>query len=217
MKHNELAELRMQYCAIMEEIKARLNVISGVLKNEYTLPKDMGYELCYLQLRMICELIAFACFTAHGDMPEAKSNRLKDAYKADAILRDLERLHQAFYPVPVDEILDEQGALDGIKITKNGSITKKEIARLYGECGDVLHRGKVKSFGAKKQMDLLRVVEWHNKIMRLLTRHFIAMKDKRRAVYVILQAKETGAATMFDLNVADTKNWPDFWDDYNKM
>jgi hypothetical protein len=36
-------------------------------------PEIVGVELIYLQLRMICELIALACLTAHGDVPETTS------------------------------------------------------------------------------------------------------------------------------------------------
>ena len=51
------------YCSLMEEIKLRQHVISAVLEKQIVLPLRPAHELCYLQLRMVCELIAVACLT----------------------------------------------------------------------------------------------------------------------------------------------------------
>jgi hypothetical protein len=49
---------------------------------------------------MLCELAALGCLVAHGDITQTRYFR-KEAYKADDILRRLDRLHPEFYPVPV--------------------------------------------------------------------------------------------------------------------
>jgi hypothetical protein len=56
------------YCGLMEEIKIRQQVISTILERKLSLPVRVAHELCYLQLRMICELIAIGCLVAHGDI-----------------------------------------------------------------------------------------------------------------------------------------------------
>jgi hypothetical protein len=48
------------YCDLMEEIKRRAEVIQNVTGSRIEVPIVVGLELCYLQLRMICELIALA-------------------------------------------------------------------------------------------------------------------------------------------------------------
>jgi hypothetical protein len=56
------------YAAIMEEAKLRLNSIDMALGGATILPHQLVREFCFLQLRMLCELIALGCLTAHGDI-----------------------------------------------------------------------------------------------------------------------------------------------------
>ncbi len=53
------------YAAIMEEAKLRalsINMFSGA---GYAIPLPLKRECCFLQLRMLCELIALGCLVAH--------------------------------------------------------------------------------------------------------------------------------------------------------
>jgi hypothetical protein len=84
----------------MEEIKQRKAVITNVLSLRVPLPKIIAFELCFLQLRMTCELIALGCLVAHGDLSAVKSKHLKKAYNPNEIIKELQRLHFDFYPVP---------------------------------------------------------------------------------------------------------------------
>jgi hypothetical protein len=67
-----------QYCALMEEIKRRGEAIritaSGQLADR--IPPRMAEELCYLQLRMICELIALGSLVAHGDIKVTRAKKM---------------------------------------------------------------------------------------------------------------------------------------------
>jgi hypothetical protein len=61
------------YCGLMEELKARHAVVSKVLidarESQFVLTPYVLGELCFLQLRMMCELIALGCLLVHGDVP----------------------------------------------------------------------------------------------------------------------------------------------------
>jgi hypothetical protein len=82
------------YCALMEEAKHRLACIDGAIDGRTGLPYQAVVEFCFLQLRMLCELIALGCLIAHGDVnPGAK---LRKAYAADEIIGLLEKLHPFF-------------------------------------------------------------------------------------------------------------------------
>jgi hypothetical protein len=122
------------YCELMEEIKRRTEVIQNVIGAQIKVPIIVGLELCYLQLRMICELIALACLTVHGDVPATKAKRLTRAYNADQILKNLERLHPSFYPVPGRQILNFAGKPVEVVNVTEPHLNKKELQRLYGEC-----------------------------------------------------------------------------------
>jgi|SRR5882724_2304781 len=56
-------------------------------------------EFCYLQLRMLCELIAVGCLVVHGDVEGTKG--LCKVWAADKVMKRLEKLHPDFYPHPM--------------------------------------------------------------------------------------------------------------------
>ena len=81
---------------LMEEAKCRLLAMDIVLGGGTGLPKGAIREFCFLELRMLCELIALGCLTAHGDL---KTSKLKQVYEADRIIRRLQKLHPDFFSV----------------------------------------------------------------------------------------------------------------------
>lgn len=59
-------DLHVLYVNMLTEAAARTNFIVEVLNKKIEMPRRPAYETCYLQLRMICELIAIGCLAAHG-------------------------------------------------------------------------------------------------------------------------------------------------------
>lgn len=49
--------LRELYLRLMEELKRRRNIIADILASKFALPQGIAIELCYLQLRMICQIM----------------------------------------------------------------------------------------------------------------------------------------------------------------
>jgi hypothetical protein len=85
-----------QYRFLMEELTTRLGWIAVTLGGETGLLGESIREFCFLQLRMICELIGLACLTAHGDLvgaskldgeyiPQARLSRLWTGFTANSI------------------------------------------------------------------------------------------------------------------------------------
>ena len=70
------------YCHIMLEILVRDELILNALNKSIPPTAAMQHnpgiyqiitgEFCYFQLRIICELIALACLTVHGDIQGTK-------------------------------------------------------------------------------------------------------------------------------------------------
>src|SRR5262245_52485138 len=116
----------------MLEAKHRLLAMDTVLSGRTGIPNGAISEFGFLQLRMLCELIALGCLTAHGDL---QTGKLKEAYEADRIIRRLQRLHSELYP------LGARRTGDQIKLRRDGFLTKEELPKLYWRCGDLLHRG----------------------------------------------------------------------------
>ena len=87
------------------------------------------HELCFLQLRMLCELIALGCLTAHGDL---ETGKLKKAYEADEIIGRLQRLHPHFYPHAARQTKQGPDRYDAI-LLKDGFLTKGNLRSFTGD------------------------------------------------------------------------------------
>jgi hypothetical protein len=165
-----------RYAALMEEVKIRIEsiefAISGLLKFHPVIIR----EFSYLQLRLVCELIALGCLTAHGDIPGIKSRALAKAWSADDILNKLESLHPDFYPHPVRQVKHP----DHYELVpvESGFLTKQELLALNGRSGAILHRGNLKRLWSgpiSAQPNHSDVVDWVSKIKTLLNQHRLAL------------------------------------------
>jgi len=182
----------------MEELKQRHAAVSKVLTDaksrQFSLSPSMSRELCYLQLRMICELIALGCLLVHGDIPATRTKRMQKAYAADWIIKRLSELHPSFYPIPSVQILDPAGNVVSVEPISKPYLTKVDLISLYAECGGVLHRGTLKDIppASYKPLDFVRIGKWAAKITQLLNHHQIPMSDGQRQVWVIMHGKDDG-------------------------
>jgi hypothetical protein len=124
------------YSILMLEAKRRLFAIDMALEGKTGLPNGVICEFCFLELRVLCELIALGCLTAHGDLMTGKR---RGTWQADKIVRDLEELHPDFYPIAATE----------------GVFTKEELVKLWRKCGEVLHRGTFETLWSRLRYGML--------------------------------------------------------------
>jgi len=134
------------YQSIMVEVMIRSYSINSATKIPTPIPQSLIREYCFLQLRMLCELIALGCLVAHGDITKTKYFQ-KDAYKPDDILRRLEKLHPDFFPYPFKPSVTPANPGSPGSITLEDVDTdylkKEEVIRLYGKRGSILHKGSL--------------------------------------------------------------------------
>lgn len=191
----ELTEIGPLYAELMEEIKQRVDVILRVIESRVPLPKMVAFELCYLQLRKICEVFALACLCAHGDIPEVRGKLLQKAYDADQIIKRLTRLHPDFYPIPGTQVCD---AVTGrpVRIERLASdfLTKSELLKMYGECGNYLHRGSVRQLltNWEPAPNFKEIEEWVKKITILLNHHQIQTRRPDVQLWVLMRSRDDG-------------------------
>jgi hypothetical protein len=153
---------------------------------------QMSFEHCFLQLRMICELIALACLVVHGNVVSKKGN-LKKAYKPAEIIHELEKLHASFYPQPGTQVVGRDGKVTEVKNIASGYLTKTELIRLWNQCGGILHRGNLKTLRSRIEPKSFKgVTDWSQKIITLLNHHQIALFNSTSQIWVIMQSKDDG-------------------------
>ena len=179
----------------MEEIKRRDQAIGDVLGGVVKLPAPIAADLCYVQLRKICEIIGLSCLVAHGDLEGVRTSALQKTYKPDFIIKQMERLHRDFYPMPGIQRLDlVTGRPVEILPMDKKFLDKAALIALYGECGDRLHRGNVRKLlaGQEPAVDFAKIAEWRMQAVNLLNHHSIQTSDPDWQFRIIMQASGTG-------------------------
>jgi hypothetical protein len=188
-----------QYREMMEEAKLRLASIDAALSGLITIIPLPGLrEFCFLQLRMLTELIALACLVAHGDIRETKTKKLLETWEPDRILAALEKLHPGFFPLAVQDAPPEPGINRHLVPLEAEHLSKAELTRLYAMSGGQLHRGSIRSLFGKTRgypADHADIRQWQRKITALLRMHFIALLDPDVKILCVLAAADYKNAT----------------------
>jgi len=188
------------YTSIMEEAKFRALSINTLTGSQITLPMSLLREFCFLELRMLCELIALGCLVAHGDIEETKSHALHKNYHAGDIVKGLEKLHTNFYPVPRKPIFNP-GHIH-LEDYDHEYLTKEELLMLYGKSGDVLHRGSLQRLLNPKHQpppDFQDIQHWGQKILNLLSFHTISRVGGNFHFVTALEAPQVGGNVLVSL------------------
>jgi hypothetical protein len=175
----------------MEEIKKGTEVLVQIEQGVLPLPLIVAYELSYLQLRYICELIAISCLAAHAEI--GKNSDLYRAYNADKIIKRMALLHPNFYPVPTVQVLDPITKRPAeTKFYQGDYLTRDKLLKVYAECGDVLHRGSLRRVSTRndKDLDFKKISRWKHLIVALLNHHQIQLLDEDRMFWVLMQAED---------------------------
>jgi hypothetical protein len=164
------------YTRLLDEAKVRLHGLSDAINGKTLLPEQLVGDFCYLELRMLCELVAIGCLVAHGDIQATTTSKLQKEYAADNIIKKLEQLHPNFYPRPV--MVSPTAVGHHIERVESDYLSKQELSSLYHQCGDHLHRGSLSKFRSTAPKRYLaereKLVEWHRKFVILLASHHIA-------------------------------------------
>lgn len=181
------------YADILNEINDRIGILNMAINGGMDLTAPFIREISYLQLRMMCELVAIGCLVAHGDIDDTKSNNLQKEFNAEKIINRLEHLHPNFYPHPVR--LTKNGNAIHVERIESGFLTKSELINLYRDCGEKLHRGRLKSFKKKSdkmmQPNFSDILEWGQKFIVLLELHQISSLDNLSHFFCRLKDQDT--------------------------
>jgi len=187
------------YAALMEEIKIRIGLTEMAIQGKLFIHSQLVREISYLQLRLICELIALGCLVVHGDIKTVREKRFMKEYDASKIITGLQVLHPNFYPLPIvtEFDFDSKGHHRTVPIT-SAFLTKQELITLCGKSGDHLHRGSIKKLMKPRNLNIPNsypdIWEWLKKIGTLLSNHQIGLLGGKTHVLCILSATNLGGA-----------------------
>lgn len=169
------------YCGLMEEIKLRVGFIEYACNNPGPVPQFI-VETCFLQLRMIHELVAIGCIAIQSK--HVNIGRLEKEWSANEIMPHLERLNPAFFPRAIAISGPAQAGYAGHVVEPTQQeFTKAVFLKNYGRCGGQLHRGtlrKIASSMPPKPASFDEVREITSGLKKLLNTHSIHAPDNTR-------------------------------------
>jgi hypothetical protein len=179
----------------MEEIKRRVRAVEISLGSTSQLPMMAVYEFGFLQIRKIIENFSLACLVAQGGIPGIHKTSLSGTYKADFIIKELEKLQPQFYPIASYQAEKDQfGKVIEVKNKETGFITKSQIIALYHKAAERLHVGSLQHVLSKQQVSLnfKDITEPLDKIIGLLNHHQIQTIEPDEQIWVIMNAEHDG-------------------------
>jgi hypothetical protein len=186
----------------MEEIKTRLQIIA--VTKQSNLPFGQAREICILQLRHICELIAIGCLAAQGRLTGSSTIINEDNPKK--ILRELDKTWEHAFPQCVT-ITRPQGGTSIVANTKPNALTRREAENMWANSGTFLHRLTVKKFFTPETNEpnpWAYIDTQVSKIIDLLVDHLIPIPNPERLLVVSLYSPNGKAqASFLNIDVAN--------------
>jgi hypothetical protein len=190
------------YRLIMTEIKERCAVLETVASQKVNVWPVAACEMGYLQLRLICELIAVGCLAAHGDIPATYSKRLMTTYEPGRIFAELAKLHPNFYPRACSKDITHDARGANIEVLDDHSyLNKEDLIALHGKTGNILHRGHLRDIGRGFHLNFQEIQDLRNKIVDMLRIHLISLYDQKRYVLIIMSDPNTGNVGAAEINM----------------
>ena len=174
------AEKAKLYLHCMVEVKERLHVVVELLA--LPIAPLFKQELCFLQFRYVCELIAIACLAAQGDYETQRDFTV--SYKPPDIFKSLRKLYPDFFPIPAERIVTVQD--DGQRHHhvkqdyKPDAYTEEDVSSLWKAAGSHLHRASVNKYlrttFVNKPPELDGIARHLNGLIHLLNSHLIPIQ-----------------------------------------
>ena len=103
------------------------------------------------------------------------NTKVPQRVSAEKICEKLESLHPEFYPRPVQQVPVAPPRPFGIEAVESGFLTKAELPKLVGRCGNTLHRGTAKTLLEFEPMPRGEIATWQSKIHTLLDIHWFTL------------------------------------------
>ena len=186
------------YTRLMEQIKIRLAAVSSELRlasaDRDTFEGIVRAESACVQLRKTTELLALAVVVAHNEHELFRSKKFVSEWNADAIFAALNKLNKESFPVrfTIDGVTND-GYANAI-IEDEGFLTREGLCKIYHDCGQLLHIGKLRAvITTTKIIDLGEIQRWRKEIMQLLNNHIVFLPDREKIMYVSIAKAPDGA------------------------
>lgn len=185
------------YSGIMGVVSDRLDSIAESLAEVGANPNHpnnwRNADFCYLQIRKCVEYVALALLAAHR-ANDYECEKLENAYKADVIFHDLEKLNPHGFPksFKIDADDPEPGQHH---VSQAPTLSKRRMKRIYDDCAVHLHSGRLGDIinNTVPPYDLIRVAEWQRELVSMLGQHHVILPHVGLVMLVWMKDPVSGA------------------------
>ncbi|WP_311567421.1 hypothetical protein [Photobacterium arenosum] len=185
-----------EYRKIMEEIKKRIEVITALLNGKINLPyKTVQVETLLLQVRMVLELVALSTLAANREVFEANQKKFRNSWRVSNIIKDVEKLNNDFYPIPLQHI--QKDGVDLLDEVTSGRMELSDLIKIHGQCGERLHAQNPYDKEFPIEYFEKNIPDWMNKVMRLLALHKIKLLNDDIFYLVYMEDPKTKNVEMY--------------------
>lgn len=130
-----------RYANGMVEIRQRLGIARAtVARIRETQNQDLvSTETIFLQMRKVCELIAFGSLIANRDLYAQHHAEFAKDWRLKRMVERLKKINPAFFPVPTAAPVQTAPGHFHLGTSVALSVTEDELVTLYDTCGRILH------------------------------------------------------------------------------
>lgn len=184
-------KLMRDYKNLMIEIRLRMKSAYKAINSELDIPSEHALEFAYLQVRLMCELLALACLVAHGEELKTYIKNLQKEYSAGKIFTGLGKIHPRFFPNPIS---GKRTNKHSVTLTDSNLpfLDRQALTKLYNNTGNKLHRGSARNFKPSKfenEKASIELADILQKFSNLLCDHGIVMHGDNRALFANFDRK----------------------------
>jgi hypothetical protein len=166
-----------RYANGMAEIRQRLGIArTAVSRIRETRNQDLvSTETIFLQMRKVCELIAFGSLIANKELYSQHYETFAEDWRLGRVVDKLRKVNPDFFPVPMSAPYEVAPGHKQAGPSLALSITEGELVDLYNICGRILHsRNPFSTADATHQIGHT-VDEWLARLEGLLRWHRIQL------------------------------------------
>jgi hypothetical protein len=168
-----------RYANGVAEIRQRLGIArAAVARIRETQSQDLvSTETIFLQMRKVCELIAFGSLIANKALYSQLYDTFAEDWRLGRIIEKLRKVNPHFFPVPMAAPHEIAPGRRHSGPSLALSITEAELIDLYNICGRILHsRNPFSTADATHQIGYT-VDEWLARLEGLMRWHRIELVD----------------------------------------
>jgi hypothetical protein len=174
------------YLHLMHELAIRVDLVARACNGDLNLSPPYAREYCYLQGACSC----MVTFRRQGPMRQKRNGM------PERIMKLLERNHPHSFP----QSLTRTKTANGWQLEANSkpnALTFIDFKALYNKCGEILHRGTIRTIETEEPIaksDYDEVIHWSHKVVDLLNEHVVARANSKGLYHISLKTESGGPA-----------------------